>query len=223
MKTNFLLFLKISLMALVVLSCEKTSNKLAYVGVKIESNYDKDGNLVIDTLKHKIPEFALINQANDLVTNEKLKGKVYVADFFFTTCPTICKTMSGNMVELQKLMSGTKDFHIVSHSVNPEYDSPKILQEYADKMGAKTHNWDFLTGDKEAIYTLGIKGYFSEAEESELAPGGFLHTENFVLVDREGYIRSRKDENGNVKAVYNGTDVEDVKLLAQDIKRLLKE
>lgn len=206
-----------------VISCQKSEKKLAYVGVKIESNYDDSGNLVIDTLKHKIPDFALVNQDNDLVTNEKLKGKVYVADFFFTTCPSICKTMSGNMVELQKMMSGTADFHIVSHSVNPEFDSPKVLKDYANTMGAKTINWDFLTGEKEAIYSLGLKGYFAEAEESELAPGGFLHTENFVLVDRHGYIRSRVDADGNVKAVYDGTNSEDVKLLYQDIKTLLKE
>lgn len=213
------------LLALIVglMSCQKKSKKLAYVGVKIETNYDDNGKLVIDTLKHKIPEFALINQDNDLVTNEKFKGKVYVADFFFTTCPSICKTMSGNMVELQKMLTGTKDFHIVSHSVNPEYDSPKVLKDYADRMGAKTGNWDFLTGEKEAIYSLGLKGYFAEAEESELAPGGFLHTENFVLVDRHGYIRSRVDANGNVKAVYDGTNAEDIKLLYQDIKVLLKE
>lgn len=207
-----------------IISCQKKSDKkLAYVGLKIETNYDDQGNLVIDTLKHRIPEFALVNQDNDLVTNEKLKGKVYVADFFFTTCPSICKTMSGNMVELQKMLAGTKDFHIVSHSVNPEYDTPKILREYAETMGAKTINWDFLTGEKEEIYSLGLQGYFAEAEESELAPGGFLHTENFVLVDREGYIRSRVDEHGNIKAVYDGTNSEDIKLLYQDIKTLLKE
>lgn len=210
-------------LVIAMMSCQKSEKKLAYVGVNIETNYDDNGKLVIDTLKHKIPDFALINQDNDLVTNEKLKGKVYVADFFFTTCPSICKTMSGNMVELQKMMSGTKDFHILSHSVNPEYDSPKILKEYAETMGAKTINWDFLTGDKETIYSLGLKGYFAEAEESELAPGGFLHTENFVLVDKHGYIRSRVDDNGNVKAVYDGTNSQDVKLLYQDIKTLLKE
>ncbi len=207
-----------------IVSCQKPNQKnLAYVGMKIETNYDDKGKLVIDTLKHKIPEFALVNQDNDLVTNHKLKGRVYVADFFFTTCPSICKTMSGNMVELQKMLAGTQDFRIVSHSVNPEYDTPRILKEYADKMGAATNNWDFLTGEKEEIYSLGLKGYFAEAEESELAPGGFLHTENFVLVDREGYIRSRVDEKGNVKAVYDGTNSEDIKLLYQDIKTLLKE
>ena len=206
-----------------LIACQKPQKKLAYVGMKIETNYDDSGKLVIDTLKHKVPSFALVNQDNDLVTNDKLKGKVYVADFFFTTCPSICKTMSGNMVELQKMLAGTKDFHIVSHSVNPEFDTPKVLKDYADKMGAQTLNWDFLTGDKEEIYTLGLKGYFAEAEENELAPGGFLHTENFVLIDREGYIRSRVDEHGNVKAVYDGTNSEDIKLLFQDIKTLLKE
>ena len=206
-----------------IMSCQKSDKKLAYVGVKIETNYDSSGKLVIDTLKHRIPEFALINQNNEVVTNAKLKGKVYVADFFFTTCPSICKTMSGNMVELQKMLKGTKDFHILSHSVNPEFDTPQILQEYADKMKANVGNWDFLTGEKDAIYSLGLQGYFAEAEESELAPGGFLHTENFVLVDREGYIRSRYDDKGNVKAVYDGTNSEDIKLLYQDIKTLLKE
>lgn len=205
-------------------SCtQPQKSKLAYVGVKIDTHYNDKGDLVIDTLKHRIPNFSLLNQDSVFISNSDLRGKVYVADFFFTTCPSICKTMTTNMVELQKLMQGNTDFRILSHSVNPEFDTPSVLKAYADKMNANTINWDFVTGSKDDIYSLGLKGYFAEAEESELAPGGFLHTENFVLVDREGYIRSRRDENGNIKAVYDGTNIEDVKLLFKDIKKLLKE
>lgn len=222
MKNNF--FLLLGILGLLFTSCEQPKKgKLAYVGVKIETSYDDDGKLKIDTLRHKIPEFSLMNQDGKFVTQDDMMGQVYVADFFFTTCPSICKTMTGNMVELQRMLQGQEGFRILSHSVNPEYDTPEVLKDYADRMGASTANWDLLTGERDVIYSLGLKGYFSEAEESELAPGGFLHTENFVLVDRHGYIRSRLDEFGNIKAVYNGTDIEEVKLLYKDIKTLLKE
>ncbi len=203
-----------------LLSCgggEKS--KLAYVGSSIEVN--AEGKL--DTVGHKIPSFLFMNQDSVMVGSQDYEGKIYVADFFFTTCPTICKDMSGNLLELQKIVSIFPEVHILSHTVNPEVDTPPVLKKYAIDLGADTKTWNFVTGDKELLYQQGLKGYFVEAEESEIAPGGFLHSELFVLVDKEGNIRSRRDEYGNPIAAYDGTDPEEVKKLIQDIKRLVKE
>lgn len=205
---------------MLLLSCGNVEKmKLAYIGESIELN--AEGKL--DTVGHKIPEFSFMNQDSAMVGSADYAGKIYVADFFFTTCPTICKDMSGNLLELQKIVSIFPEVHILSHTVNPDYDTPDVLKKYAKDLGANTMNWNFVTGDKEAIYKQGLEGYFVEAEKSEIAPGGFLHSELFVLVDKEGYIRSSRDEYGNPIAAYDGTNPESVKKLIQDIKRLVKE
>ncbi len=176
-----------------------------------------------DTIFHKVPEFTLVNQNKDSISNSDLAGKVYVADFFFTTCPSICPIMTNNLVKVQRALKGEDNFALVSHTVNPEFDREGILQEYAAKMHADTSNWDFLTGTKEAIYNTAFHGYFANAGEDELAPGGFLHSEYFILVDAQGRVRSGYDKQGNVKGVYDGTNDQDVLQLIQDIKKLLKE
>ncbi len=209
----------LSIVSLLV-ACGSTEDaKLAFVGERIELN--EAGTL--DTLGHSIPAFSFMNQDSLMVSSEDYKGKIYVADFFFTTCPTICKDMSGNLLELQKIVSIFPEVHILSHTVNPEFDTPDVLKKYAEDLGADTRNWNFVTGEKEAIYKQGLEGYFVEAEKSEIAPGGFLHSELFVLVDKNGFIRSRKDDYGNPIAAYDGTSPEEVKKLIQDIKRLVKE
>jgi protein SCO1/2 len=205
------------------ISCTPNEKQLAYVGVKVETDIDDNGNVIMDTVRHRVPEFSFINQNGKTITHKDFEGSIYVVDFFFTTCPTICKDMTGNMIELQKMTKGMENLRFLSHSVNPEYDTPEVLMNYAKSYGADLSNWDFVTGEKSAIYTQGLKGYFVEAEEAELAPGGFLHSEFFVLVDKKGHIRSRKDKHGNIKAMYDGTNAEDVKMLYQDIKTLQKE
>lgn len=222
-KINKLPILSLFIVLLAFTACKKNKKELSFVGLNLETNVDENGKLVLDTIIHKVPDFKFINQDGKTITNKDLEGNIYVADFFFTTCPTICKDMTGNMIELQKMTQGTKNLRFISHSVNPTYDTPEILKAYAKSYGADLSNWDFVTGDKEEIYTQGLKGYFVEAEEAELAPGGFLHSEFFVLVDKNGHIRSRKDRKGNVIAMYDGTNKEEVKKLYQDIKLLLKE
>lgn len=206
---------------LVLFSCgSNTKAKLAYVGGEQIAVNDQGG---FDTTYHEIPEFEFVNQDSIVIGSKDYDGSIYVADFFFTTCPTICKDMSGNLIELQKILSIHPEVKILSHTVNPDYDTPSVLKEYAKSIGANTNSWNFVTGEKEKIYRQGVYGYFLSAQEAALEPGGFLHSEFFVLVDKNRHIRSRYDENGNVKGVYDGTNPEEVKMLINDIKILLKE
>lgn len=170
----------------------------------------------------KIPPFSFINQDGKIITNADYKGKIYVADFFFTTCPGICKTMTANMLRLQKEFEKNKDFYLLSHTVNPEKDTVETLRRYARDKGANTENWNFVTGSKDSIYKIAA-AYFANASPDSLAPGGFLHSEFFILVDKEGNIRCRKEDDGNIKAVYDGTSEADMRKLKDDIKVLIAE
>ena len=200
----------------VLTSCGKKEVKsLAFVGTK--------QIIGSDTIYHTVPNFSLGNQDKDTITNANLEGKVYVADFFFTTCPSICPIMTNNLVKVQRAFKGNENFALVSHTVNPDYDKEDILNKYAAKMHANTENWHFLTGTKEVIYNTAFHGYFANAGEDELAPGGFLHSEYFILVDEKGRVRSGYDKQGNIKGVSEGTNAEDVLQLVNDIKLLLKE
>ena len=197
-------------------SCSSKKNEtLAFVGAQ--------QIIGADTIFHTVPSFTLLNQNSDSISNSDLAGKVYVADFFFTTCPSICPIMTNNLVKVQRAFKGVENFALISHTVNPGYDREDVLKEYAAKMHADTTNWHFLTGTKEAIYNTAFHGYFANAGEDELAPGGFLHSEYFILVDGHGRVRSGYDKQGNVKGVYEGTNDQDVLQLINDIKKLLKE
>lgn len=207
-----------------IAACSSDSNKLAIIGPKeLVIEKDEDGKPVEKTIYHHIPEFQFTDQNNKSFTHKNVEGKIYVADFFFTTCPTICKDMSGHLVELQKTLRKMDDLYIVSHTVSPEIDTPEVLKEYADAIGANTNNWSFVTGDKEAIYDIAFSGYYVNASVDSLAPGGFLHSEYFVLIDKEGRIRSGHNEQGSPRAVYDGTNPEHVRQLINDIKTLEKE
>jgi protein SCO1/2 len=138
---------------------------------------------------HKIPPFKFINQNNDTITNADYDGNIYIANFIFTTCPTICPEMTKNMRYIQHELSKYPNIKFLSHTVNPNYDTPEILKQYATKMRIDESNFNFVTGDKEEIYKMAAS-YFVNASEDELAPGGFLHSEYLVLVDKEGRVRS---------------------------------
>ncbi len=179
------------------------------------------GKTALATIQ-RVPNFKLVNQDGKYITNKDYLGKVYVAEFFFTTCPNICKDMNANMLKLQNHFFGHKNFGILSFSVNPEYDTTEVLKAYANKLGVVSPNWNFLTGDQRYIYNLALKGYFVTAKEDEIAEGGFVHSEYFVLVDKKGNIRSRV-ENGTPKAVYFGTNPKEIQKLKEDITILLNE
>lgn len=177
-----------------------------------------------DSVRHQIRSFQLINQEGDTVSSDYLEGSIYVADFFFTICPTICPVMSRNMKSLQDEFGAYPDFKLVSFTVYPEGDSAEVLKAYGEKYGADFDTWSFFTGDKKEIYDLAYRSYFCNAMEDESAPGGFLHSSYFVLVDKEGHIRSGIDSNTKaLRAVYDGTSEADMKALKEDIRTLLFE
>lgn len=169
------------------------------------------------------PEFSFTNQDGEIIDNSYYQGKVYVAEFFFTTCPTICPIMNNHMVKIQDEFYGNLDFGIVSFSINPEYDTPEILKAYAKEHKATLKTWHFLTGDKEEIYKVANQGFALYAGENAAAEGGFEHSGMFALVDKKGNIRSRLDKQGNPIGFYDGLDPVVIQQLKEDIKVLLKE
>ena len=171
----------------------------------------------------KVPDFEFVNQDTRLIDNSFYKNKVYVVEFFFTTCPTICPKMNENMVKIQREFGAYANFGIISLSINPKYDTPEILKQYAKDHGATMENWNFLTGNQEAIYELANKGFTLYAGENSDAEGGFEHSGMFALVDKEGNIRSRLDENGNPIAFYDGLESKGIQQIKEDIAILLKE
>lgn len=163
---------------------------------------------------HQIPAFNLINQLGDTVTEANLTGKIYVSDFFFTTCPGICPKMTTNMALLQEEFLEDEDIMLLSHSVTPEIDNVAMLQNYAEAKAVKAEKWHLLTGDRKTIYDLGRRSYFVEEDQGvDKTEDEFLHTENFVLVDHNRHIRG----------IYNGLNKASVSQLIADIKTLKQE
>lgn len=182
--------------------------------------------------KKKVPDFSFVNQHGDTVTNEDYLGKVYVIEFFFTTCPSICPIMNKNLVEIQDEFKGEDDFGIASITIDPAHDTPAVLKEYASNYGVTNPNWHFLTGDREKTYEMANTGFGIYANEDETVPGGFAHSGLFALVDKEGYIRSRADKFGNPiiyyrghvernKFVVEGGEEPQIDILIEDINNLL--
>jgi protein SCO1/2 len=169
------------------------------------------------------PKFVLTNQDNAKVSNEDYKGKVYVLEFFFTTCPSICPKMNMSMLEIEKTFFGNPNFGIVSITIDPAHDTSEVLQNYAKSLGVKSSNWNFLTGDKAEIMALSNKGFNLYAGENANVNGGFEHSGLFALIDKNGNIRCRKDNFGNPILYYDGLDKKGVRDIQQDIKILLEE
>jgi len=188
---------------------------------------DKVSNATVDNGKlEKIgpaPKFELVNQDNIKVTNETYRGKVYVLEFFFATCPSICPKMNQSMLQIEKTFFGNPNFGIVSISIDPEHDTPAVLKEHRELLGVKSSNWNFLTGDKAYIFDLSNKGFNLYAGENSKVRGGFEHSGLFALVDKNGDIRCRKDDYGNPILYYDGLDKKGVRDIQQDIAILLKE
>jgi len=163
---------------------------------------------------HKIPEFKLLNQFGNTISEETVNGKIYVADFFFATCPGICPKMAGNMSIVQKAFEKDDQVLLLSHSVTPEQDSVSALKTYGDRNNCQPGKWHLLTGDREQIYTLGREAYFVEEDMGlKKSKDDFLHSENFLLVD----------QNRRLRGIYNGLNSTDVQQLIADIHTLKKE
>jgi protein SCO1/2 len=182
---------------------------------------------VIGEVDYSIDDFSFINQDNDTITKDSLLGSIYVANFFFTSCPSICPTMTRNMSYLQDKLSVYPNIRFLSHTVDPDNDTPEKLINYVDLMQQKNisidlSNWDFVTGDKDKLYQSAAN-YFVNASVDSLAPGGFLHSEYFVLIDKQGRVRSGIDKNGNAVGAYDGTNEVQMKDLINDINVLMAE
>ena len=169
------------------------------------------------------PSFKLTDQNGKTITNEDYKGKVYVLEFFFSKCPSICPIMNKNMIEIQNQFFGNPNFGIASITIDPEHDTPQVLKEHAELLGVKSTNWHFLTGDKDYIYELANKGLNIFVGENSKASGGFEHSGLFALIDKNGNIRCRKDNYGNPIIFYDGLEQKGVKEIQQDIAILLRE
>jgi protein SCO1 len=166
-----------------------------------------------DTVYHTIAAFGFKNQYGEAVSNQTVKNKIYVADFFFATCQTICPEMSTNLIMVQKAFENDDSLLILSHSVNPQHDTVEVLNAYSQVYGAKKNKWHLLTGDKKQIYDLAKNSYMVNAFQDDGSPEGFLHSELFLLIDKKGRIRG----------TYDGTDKVAVNKLIEDIKLLKKE
>lgn len=166
-----------------------------------------------DTIYHSIPEFEFLNHLNEPVSREDYLGNIYVADFFFTRCPSICPKMSTHMLELQKHFYDRSDFKLLSHTVDPKNDSVETLYAYSRKVHAIDSIWSFVTGSKEDLYEIAFNGYFANAMKDEVAPGGFLHSSNLFLIDKKGHIRG----------IFDGTSTSETNTLMDAIGLLYKE
>jgi protein SCO1/2 len=169
------------------------------------------------------PKFELTNQDGKTISNKNYDGKVYVVEFFFSTCPTICPIMNKNMITIQNEFFGNPNFGIASITINPENDTAAVLKKHAEELGVKSINWHFLTGDQKYIYEIANKGFNLYAGENKNANGGFEHSGLFALIDKEGNIRCRKDQFGNPILYYDGLEAKGVKAIIEDIKILINE
>ncbi len=182
----------------------------------------------------KVPAFSFTNQDGKTITNKDYEGKVYVVEFFFTTCPTICPRMNRNMVDIQNHFKNDSNFGIASFSIMPEVDTPEVLKSYAERYEITDSDWNLMTGQEETVFNLaniGFNIFVGKVEDEEI---GFEHSGDFALIDKNGFIRSRTDAFGNPKIFYKGViseqekydedgNEQEITMLKEDIKKLLNE
>jgi len=185
-------------------SCVKPVKRLPFLQQEIVGN---------DTTYRTIPAFRLLNQDSTVVTNKDFAGSIYVADFFFTSCPTICPTMHRNLFKIYQKYKDHPEVKLASHTIDAKYDTPSRMKAYASKLGVKGTQWEFLWGSRDTVYALAERNYLVSVGEDNKAPGGFVHQGYLVLVDKDRRIRG----------AYDGTEDEQVKQLMEDIDILLAE
>ena len=199
-----------------------------------EKNIEPLPYLLVNNERKKVPDFKFINQNEKLVSNKDYLGKVYIVEFFFTTCTTICPIMNTNLVHIQNSFTAFPDFGIASFSINPEYDTSEVLRLYAQDNGITNPNWNLMTGDRNEIYKLANDGFNLYTAASSDFVDGFEHSGYFAIIDKEGYIRCRVDEFGNPKIYYKGSidfnekldnngEAEEITILKEDLLKLLNE
>ncbi|WP_242927260.1 SCO family protein [Pontibacter vulgaris] len=192
--------------------CNNAEQKLPILGERDVVEREVNGQTVADTLYPKVPDFAFTNQDGQQVTNQTFAGKIYITDFFFTTCPTICPKMKSQMLRVYEQYKDNPQVMLLSHTIDPQHDSVAVLKEYADRLSVKAPKWNFVTGQKDSIYDIAQR-YMVTAQEDKAEAGGFVHSGAFVLVD----------ENRHIRGIYDGTVAEEVDKLLKDIPVLLKE
>lgn len=200
---------------LVVSSCQpkREEKPLPIFGEREPVTKVIDGKSVTDTVYHTIANFSFVDQDSSLVTNETFAEKIYVADFFFTSCRTICPLMKTQMLRVYDSIQNNSDVLILSHTIDPEYDTVALLRDFAKRLGVKSDKWHFVTGAPDSIYDIAQTSYFATAMVDKTEPDGFIHSGAFLLIDKERRIRGK----------YDGTVEEDVNRLLADIRRLQKE
>ena len=208
----------ISLLAVLFWQCkpaaEEQSGPLPILGNFHVNDIEIEGKILKDTVYHTIADFTFVNQDGDTISNEDVAGKVYVADFFFTTCPTICPIMKKEMLRVYDTYKANPNFKILSHTIDPKHDTQEELKDYSVKLGIPdASTWNFLTGDSEKIFEIGQTSYLTTAMEDQNEAGGFLHSGAFLLIDQKGRIRG----------VYDGTKTDQVDRLINDIPKILGE
>lgn len=189
------------------------NNALPILGNREAVTKTVDGKTVTDTVYQTIPAFKFVNQYGDSISNKDLNGKIYVADFFFTSCPSICPVMHRNMLNVYNEFKNVANFKILSHSIDPKYDSVAVMKKYADKLGINGQSWWFLQGKKDETYKLADSYLVRRPTEDPSVPGGHVHDGYFILIDKQKHIRG----------AYDGTDAAQVTKLIADIKILQAE
>lgn len=233
MKKNTSIGLIIILLIFGYLFIPKIIDRLSNKATVSSNRSVKPGYTALDFIRlngeaKKVPEFIFLNQDSLYVSNEDYLGKVYVAEFFFSRCPTICPVMNKNMKVLYDAFNNREDFGIASFSIDPEHDNPTTLKQYASAFVDKAETWNFLTGNKQDIYKLANTGFNIFASINPAVAGGFEHQGYFALIDKNGFIRSRQDAYGNPIVYYMGIDQDNVEeqgvdQLLVDIEKLLTE
>ena len=199
-----------------------------------EKNIEPLPYLLMNNERKKVPEFNFVNQNGELVSNNDYIGKVYIVEFFFTTCTTICPVMNTNLIHIQNSFTKFSNFGIASFSINPEYDTVDILNQYANENGIINSNWNLMTGERSEIYKLANDGFNLYTAASSDFIDGFEHSGYFALIDKQGFIRCRNDEFGNPKIYYKGSvnhmdkldsngEAEEITILKEDLLKLLNE
>ncbi|WP_407430933.1 SCO family protein [Arcticibacter sp.] len=195
------------------LSCNQKSERLPILGNREAVTRVVDGITITDTIYQTIPSFNFVNQDKQVVSEKDFKNKIYVADFFFTSCPSICPVMHRNMLNVYDKFKNNEDVKIASHTIDYKYDTPEKLKEYATKLGIEGNQWEFLRGSRDSVYTLAERSYLVAVNEDANAPGGYIHQGWFILVDKQGRLRG----------AYDGTKEDQVSKLMDDMETLLKE
>ncbi|MCR6642542.1 MAG: SCO family protein [Sporocytophaga sp.] len=208
-KSNILLFI---IGLYVMVACEKAPRQLPILGPKEVVEKDETGNVAEDTIYHTIPDFRFRDQDSNWVSLATFNDKIYVADFFFTTCPTICPVMKSNLLKVYEQYINNNDVAFLSHTIDPVHDSIPVLKEYADRLDINSSKWHLVNGSKDSVYAI-AKSYLVSAQEDKDAPGGFIHSGALILIDK----------NRRIRGYYDGTEDQATAKLIEDIKLLHHE